>query len=74
MYIDIEVYRGDDNIFLAACPEFNLFSHAETQDEAVMKLKKNILHFLENSKAFQVANEDIEFSEKFYSSRYPQVH
>lgn len=74
MYIDIEIYRGDDNIFVAACPEFNLFSHAETQDKAVEKLKKNIQHFLENTKVFSDAKEDIEFSVKFYSSRYPQIH
>lgn len=74
MYVDIEIYRGDDNIFVAACPELNLFSHAETQDKAVEKLKKDILHFLKNSQTFADAKEDIEFSVKFYSSRYPQIH
>lgn len=74
MYIDIEIYRGDDNIFVAACPEMNLFTHAETQDGAVAKLKKDIIHFLENSKTLAAAKEDLEFSVKFYSSRSPQIH
>ena len=42
MSIDIEIYRGDDNIFVAACPELNLSCYAETQDEAVAKLKEDI--------------------------------
>ena len=74
MYIDIEIYRGDDNIFVAACPELNLFSHGETQDKAVEKLKKNILDFLEKSQTFADAKEDIEFSVRYYSSRHPQIH
>lgn len=74
MFVDIEVYRGDDNIFLASCPELNLYSHAPTQDEAVNKLKVNILESIRNSKIYSDAREEIEFSVRFYSSGYPQVH
>lgn len=74
MYIDIEIYRGDDNIFVAACPELNLYSHAKTQDAAVRKLKKNILEFMENSKTSTETKKDIEFSVLYYSSHYPQIH
>ena len=74
MYIDIEIYRGDDNIFVAACPQLNLFTHAETQDKAVERLKENILFFLKNSQTLADVKEDIEFSVRYYSSRHPQVH
>ena len=74
MYIDIEIYKGDDNIFVATCSELNLCSHANTQDEAVEKLKENILYFLENSQVLADAKAEVEFSVKFYSSRNPQIH
>jgi len=74
MYIDIEVYKGDDNIFVASCPELNLYSHASTQDEAISKLKLDILDHIRNSRIYADAKEDIEFSVCFYSSRYPQTH
>lgn len=74
MYLDIEIYRGDDNIFVAACPELNLFSHADTQDEAVEMLKQNILHYMEQSQTLADTREDIEFSLRYYYSRLPQTH
>jgi len=74
MYIDIEIYRGDDNIFVAACPELNLFSHAKTQDEAVEKLKKDIMEFMAKTDASNNTEKDIEFSVAHYSSRRTQIH
>jgi hypothetical protein len=74
MFIDIEVYKGDDNIFVASCPELNLYSHAPTQDEAVDKLKFNIMDYIKNFKLYADAKEDIEFSVRFYHSRRPQIH
>ncbi len=74
MYVDIEVYRGDDNIFVAACPELNLFSHAKTQKAAVRKLKKNIRDFLSNQDEIEDAKCEVENSARFYSSGIPLVH
>ena len=74
MFVDIEVYKGDDNIFVASCPELNLHSHAATRDEAVDKLKFNILDYIRNSKIYADAKEEIEFSVRFYSSRHPHTH
>ena len=74
MFIDIEVYKGDDNIFVASCPELDLHSHAPTRDEAVDKLKFNILDYIKNSKIYSDAREEIDFSVRFYSSRYPYAH
>lgn len=74
MFIDIEVFKGDDDIFVASCPELNLYSHALTQDEAVDKLKLNILDSIKNSRIYSDAKDEIAFSVAFYSSRYPQTH
>ncbi|MBL7069500.1 MAG: hypothetical protein ISS34_06555 [Candidatus Omnitrophica bacterium] len=74
MFIDIEVYRGDDDIFVASCPELDLYTHAPTQDEAVSKLKLNILDSIKNSKIYADAKDEISFSVCFYSSRFPQIH
>ena len=73
MYIDIEVYRGDDNIFVAACPELNLFTHAKTQKAAVKKLKKNIRDFFSNQDEIEDAKKDIEAACHFYSTNIPQI-
>lgn len=74
MFVDIEVYRGDDNIFVASCPDLDLYTHAPTQDEAVNRLKVNILDSIRNSRIYSDAKEEIGFSVRFYSSGYPQVH
>jgi predicted RNase H-like HicB family nuclease len=74
MFIDIEVYRGDDNIFVASCPELNLHSHGPTRDEAVDRLKYNILDYVNNSKLYSDAKEEIGFSVRFYASGYPYTH
>ena len=49
MYVDIEIYRGDDNIYIACSPEFDLYANGDTQREAVAKLKKKINSFLDKS-------------------------
>ena len=74
MFLDIEVYKGDDNIFVASCPELGLHSHGPTRDEAVDKLKFNILDYIKNSRLYKEAREDIDFSVRFYSSRFPHTH
>ncbi len=74
MFIDIEVYKGDDNIFVASCPELDLHSHGPTRDDAVDKLKFNILDCIRNSKIYSDARNEIDFSVRYYSSRFPSTH
>ena len=74
MYLDIEIYKGDDAIFVARCPQLELFSHAGTQEEAVEKLKKDIAKFLDNSGDLSEANEEINFSLHYYSRGKAQIH
>ncbi|MFH1753928.1 MAG: hypothetical protein ABH875_07070, partial [Candidatus Omnitrophota bacterium] len=60
--------------FVASCPELDLHSHATTRDEAVDKLKFNILDSIRNSKLYSDAKDEISFSVRFYASRYPYTH
>lgn len=59
MYVDIEVYRGDDNIFITRCPELNLYANGKTQKEAVAKLKKKITEFINKRDFSPAPNHDI---------------
>ena len=74
MYADIEIYRGDDNIYITRCPELNLYANGRTQREAVLKLKKKIVKFLRKSDSFTDAKKDIDYTIHYYSSRFPQTH
>lgn len=42
MYINIEIYRGDDNIYITRCPELDLYANGKTQKEAIAKLRRII--------------------------------
>ena len=74
MYANIEIYRGDDNIYITRCPEFNLYANGKTQREAVLKLKRKIAKFLRRSDSFKDAKKDIDYTAHYYSSRFPQTH
>jgi len=45
MYINIEIYRGDDNIYITRCPELDLYANGKTQKEAIANLKRIISDF-----------------------------
>ena len=74
MYVDIEIYRGDDNIYIACSPEFDLYANGDTQREAVAKLKKKINSFLDKSDSSFESNKDIDYTVRYYSARSPQTH
>ena len=42
MYINIEIYKGDDNIYITRCPELDLYANGRTQKEAIAKLRRII--------------------------------
>ena len=67
----IEVYRSNDNIYVAACPDLELFSRGRTEKEAIKKLKDNIDRYLKSS---QIIQKDIKNTSRFYSLNYPQRH
>ncbi|MCK4789549.1 MAG: hypothetical protein KAV87_37755 [Desulfobacteraceae bacterium] len=73
MYISIEVYKGDDNSFLAACPELSLFSSGETEQQAVDRLKEDIVSHLYSSRK-RYADVEIKTSRHLYRSGRPQIH
>ena len=74
MYTNIEPDRGDDNIYITRCPELNLYANANTQKEAVAKLKKKIAEYIDKSDSYTDAKEDIDYSVHYYSCRFPQTH
>ncbi|MBU4377182.1 MAG: hypothetical protein KKD29_06910 [Candidatus Omnitrophica bacterium] len=74
MYVDIEIYKSNDNVYIACCPELNLYANANTQGEAATKLKKKISDFIDKHDSSFEANKDIDYTVKYYSARYPQTH
>ena len=74
MYFNIEVYKGNDDIFVAVCPELSLFAHACTQEEAVQAVKTDIEKFIDSSTEFAEAKDEIDFTVRYYSSGTTQVH
>lgn len=74
LYVDIEIYRGDDNIYIACCPEFDIYSNGNTQEEAVAKLRKRISEFIDKYDSFFDARKDIDYTVHYYSARSPQTH
>lgn len=70
----IEIYRGDDNIYITRCPELNLYANGKTQGEAIAKLKKKIEEFINKSDSFLDAKQDINYTTHYYSTRFPQTH
>ena len=73
MYISIEVYKGDDNSFIAACPELNLFSSGETEKQAVNRLKEEIVSHLYASRK-RYTDVEIKSSKHLYRDGKPKIH
>lgn len=74
MYVDIEIYRGDDNIYIACCPELDIYSNGNTQKEAAAKLKARISEFIDKCDSSFDARKDIDYTAHYYSARSPQTH
>ncbi len=73
MYLSIEIYKANDNIFLAVCPELNLYSHGETKEDAINKLKEDTISLLTSSYQVTFLEEEMDFAH-YYSSGYPVIH
>lgn len=74
MDVTIDIYRADDNVYIACCPEFNLYTNSRTQKDAIVKLKKKITEFIDKSESFVDAKEDIDYTTHYYSTHFPQLH
>ena len=61
-YVDIEIYRGDDNIYIACSPEFDIYSNGNTQEEAVAKLNKKVNEFIDKYDSVFDARGDINYT------------
>ncbi len=70
----IEIYKSNDNLYVAACPDLELFSKGRTKEEAVRNLEESITSFLVSAEKTAEIKEDLEETARFYSLRYPQKH
>lgn len=73
MYLSIEIYKANDNIFLAVCPELNLYCHGETREDAINKLKEDTVSLLVSSSQITFIEEEMDFAH-YYSHGYPMIH
>jgi predicted RNase H-like HicB family nuclease len=72
--MEIEIYKSNDNMYVATCPELELFSKGRTQKEAIKRLEDSISrHLLAQEKRAQV-QDDIKDTAGFYSLHHPQIH
>lgn len=74
MYLDIEIYRGDDNVYITRCKELDLYANGRTQKEAVARLKKKIAEFIDKFYSSPDAKQDIDYTAHYYSARSPKTH
>lgn len=74
MYVNIEIYRGDDNIYITRCQELDIYANGKTQREAIAKLKKRIAEFISKTDSSVDARQDINCTLHYYSTRSPQTH
>ena len=74
MNVTIDIYRADDNIYIACCPELNLYTNSCIQKDAVAKLKKKITEFMNKSKSSFDAMQDISCTTHYYSTHFPRLH
>ncbi len=74
IYVDIEIYRGDDNIYIARAPKIDIYANGSTQKEAAAKLRKRIDEFINKRDSFFDARKDIDHTTRYYSARSPQTH
>ncbi len=67
----IEIYKSHDNLYVAACPDLELFSKGRTEREACKKLKESIKSYLKTAREVE---RDLKDSARYYSLNYPQEH
>lgn len=70
----IEIYRGNDGIYVAYSPELNIYSNGNTQGEAAVKLKARVNEYIDKGDSFFDAHKDISRTAHYYSARLPQTH
>jgi len=70
----IEIYKSNDNMYVAACPALELFSKGRTKEEALKNLEETVLSYLTSAEEIEELKKDIEHTARYYSLRYPQDH
>lgn len=70
----IEIYKSNDNMYVAACPDLELFSKGRTRQEAVDNLEEIIVSYLSSAEVSKEALDDLRHTSRHYSCNYPQRH
>lgn len=70
----IEIYKSNDNIYVAACPDLELFSKGKTKEEALKNLEENIVSFLSSAEKTKELKKDLKDTARYYSLKHPQKH
>jgi predicted RNase H-like HicB family nuclease len=67
----IEVYKSNDDMYVAACPDLELFSKGRTRKEAIEKLENDINCYLESAEKVE---KDLKETARYYGLNFPQKH
>lgn len=59
MDISVEVYRDKDNTYVASCPKLDVYSHGETLNKAVNRLREIVNFYVEAADELGLSLEEL---------------
>ena len=74
MYFSIEVHKKGRKNYVAACPELNLEMSAATREQAVKRMEKVLLFYLNSAKEMGIEPELLEFASRKYKKKKGLLH
>ncbi len=74
MYFSIEVYKKDRKTYVAACPELNLETSASTREQAVSRMEKVLLFYLNSAKEIGIDPDTLEAVSRSYKRNKELMH
>lgn len=70
MEFKLEVFKSEDNSFIATCPKLNIYSYGKTLDKAITRLREVVNFYLESADELGVTLEELCSSSKMSSLSY----
>jgi len=74
MYFSIEVYKKGKKTYVASCPELNLEMSADTREQAVSRMEKVLLFYLNSAKEIGIEPELFELASRSYKKTKKLMH
>lgn len=59
MYFSVEVFRKDQDTYVASCPELDIYSYGRSLEAAVERLKRVVNFYLESADEMGVSLEEL---------------